>query len=85
VTDANALVRRVHDRMPVILAREDDATWLDPDNRDTDGLLAVLRSTDPKSRTSHPMSRQVSNPRNDSPELLEAVAALPADAPGIEW
>ena len=85
VTEANPLVRWVHNRMPVILAREDDANWLDPDNRDTDGLLAVLRSTDPQSRTLHPMSRQVSNASNDAPELPEAVAALPADAPGIEW
>ena len=31
------------------------------------------------------MSRQVSNASNDAPELPEAVAALAADAPGIEW
>jgi putative SOS response-associated peptidase YedK len=30
VTEANPLVRWVHNRMPVILAREDDANWLDP-------------------------------------------------------
>jgi len=29
-TEANALVRPVHDRMPVILAPEDDAAWPDP-------------------------------------------------------
>ncbi|MGA7981797.1 MAG: SOS response-associated peptidase family protein, partial [Chromatiaceae bacterium] len=34
VTDANALVRELHDRMPVILAREDYAAWLDPENKD---------------------------------------------------
>ena len=34
VTDANDLVRNLHDRMPVILSREDYDAWLDPDTKD---------------------------------------------------
>lgn len=30
-TDANSLVRQVHDRMPVILNMKDESTWLDPE------------------------------------------------------
>jgi putative SOS response-associated peptidase YedK len=34
VTDANALISLLHDRMPVILAPEDHEAWLDPKNQD---------------------------------------------------
>lgn len=75
VTDANALVRGIHDRMPVILGREDDAAWLDPGNQDAAGLLAMLKPADAAPWTMHPVSRQVNSPRNDGPDLLEPVEA----------
>ena len=75
VTDANELVRGIHDRMPVILGREDYASWLDPGNKDADGLLAMLKPADAAPWTIHPVSRQVNSPRNDGPELLDAVEA----------
>ena len=59
--------------MPVILGREDHAAWLDPDNRDANGLLAMLKPADPAPWTMHPVSRQVNSPRNDGPALLEQV------------
>ena len=61
VTDANDLIRDLHDRMPVILTPEDYAAWLDPENKDAAGLPEMLR----------PVSRKGSSPRNDSPDLLE--------------
>ena len=73
VTDANELVRRIHDRMPVILRQEDYASWLDVGNQDADGLLAMLRPADPAPWTLRQVSRQVNSPRNDGPELIEPV------------
>jgi putative SOS response-associated peptidase YedK len=75
VTDANDLVRGIHDRTPVILGREDYAAWLDPGNKDADGLPAMLKPADAAPWTMHPVSRQVNSPRNDSPDLLEPVDA----------
>ena len=75
VTDANDLVRAIHDRMPVILGREDYAAWLDPANTDAEGPLAMLKPADPATWTLYPVSRQVNSLRNDSPELLEPVDA----------
>jgi putative SOS response-associated peptidase YedK len=77
VTDANALVRGIHDRMPVSLGTEDHAAWLDPGNKDADGLLAMLKPADPARWTLHPVSRQVNSPRNDGPELLDVIEAEP--------
>jgi putative SOS response-associated peptidase YedK len=73
VTDANSLVRDIHDRMPVILKEEDFATWLDPNNGDAEELLSMLKPADPAALAMHEVSRQVNSPRNDGPELLEAV------------
>ena len=71
--DANELVRGIHDRVPALLGREDRAPGLDSDNRDADGLLAMLNPTDPERWTMHPVSRQVNSPRNDGADLLEPV------------
>jgi putative SOS response-associated peptidase YedK len=73
VTDANDLIRPLHDRMPVILPERQHAHWLDPDDADTDALRAMLAPAEAAGWTLHPVSRAVNNPRNDSPELLEAV------------
>jgi putative SOS response-associated peptidase YedK len=75
VTDANALVRGIHDRMPVILPPEDFQAWLDPETRDTDRLSGLLRPTDPDPWILHPVSRRVNSPRNDGPDLLKSVEA----------
>ena len=71
VTDANELVRAIHDRMPVILGREDYEGWLDPDNKDFKWLQAILKPANPERWTMHPVSRQLNSPRHDAPELLE--------------
>jgi len=74
VTDANALVRTIHDRMPVILAREDYGAWLDPGNQDADGSW---RCSSPPSGALGAASGLAAgeHPRNDGPELLDAVAS----------
>jgi putative SOS response-associated peptidase YedK len=41
-TEANELIKPVHDRMPVILPAKDEAAWLAPENRDSRALLALL-------------------------------------------
>lgn len=78
VTEANAVVRPVHDRMPVILEPADYAAWLDPKNDDTDALIALLKPAVPDVWTSLPVSKQVNNARNEGPELLEPVEVAQA-------
>lgn len=69
-TAANALLRPVHDRMPLILAPEHYERWLDPDNGDVDDLVAPY----PGARlTYYPVSRRVNSARNDGPGLLDPV------------
>lgn len=71
-TSANALLKPVHERMPVIIAPEDYARWLDPENTDVADLIAAF----PAGRMScHPVSMRVNTTRNDGPELIEPIEA----------
>jgi putative SOS response-associated peptidase YedK len=70
-TDANDVVAELHDRMPVILDREEERTWLEADDADElEGLLDPF----PAGRTeAHEVSRAVNDPSNDGPSLVEPV------------
>jgi hypothetical protein len=46
VIDANTLVQELHDQMPVVLAPEDYAAWLDPENKDAACLTIISMSAD---------------------------------------
>ncbi len=65
VTDANELVRPVHDRMPAILSPGEYAAWLDPTHADTAALLAMLDPYPAEPMEGYPVSRRVNNPAND--------------------
>jgi putative SOS response-associated peptidase YedK len=42
-TKPNDLLRPIHDRMPVILPKELETAWIDPDNHDQKVLLSILK------------------------------------------
>ena len=67
-TSANPLVSSIHDRMPVILPREAEASWLDPN--ESEGALRSLLVPYAGEMDALPLSTAVNNPRNDGPELL---------------
>ena len=78
VTEANALLRPIHDRMPVILEPADYGTWLGTERPDREAdkstLESLLRPAAPSGWEAYPISRAVNSPVNDSPELLEPLA-----------
>jgi len=69
----NDLIKRLHDRMPVILPRAAHNDWLDPDNDDADALSALLRPSDAGALEAYPVTRRVNSPRNDDAALIEPV------------
>lgn len=69
-TDASDSIRRIHERMPVVLADEDWDRWLDPACTDAGKLQELLRPYDPKALEAWPVSRQVNAPKNQGPELI---------------
>jgi putative SOS response-associated peptidase YedK len=75
-TDANELTRAAHHRMPVIIAPEDYARWLDqsePDPRD------LLRPFQADRMTWWAVSSRVNNVRNDDPACIEPLASDDAE------
>ncbi len=72
-TAPNALMKNIYDRMPVILAPGDYATWLNPDNQATAELQQLLRPYPAEAMAAHPVSTRVNTPRHDDPALVEPI------------
>jgi putative SOS response-associated peptidase YedK len=70
-TDANETLKPVHNRMPVIVARDAAGIWLDPAVQDTDKLLPVLKPCPDDALELYEVSTKVNSPKNDSKELIE--------------
>lgn len=70
-TEANDMVGRIHDRMPVVLAPSDWDTWLDRDNKDTDSLAKLLVPADERAFEMYEVNRAVNSVKNNAPELIE--------------
>jgi putative SOS response-associated peptidase YedK len=70
VTEANEVVRPIHDRMPVILAPEDYRLWLDPTLIKTAPLQALLRPYPGEAMETYAVSARVNSPRNDTEDLV---------------
>lgn len=72
-TEANEVLCPVHDRMPVILDRQDYDLWLDPEMQQADRVQILLRPYSPEAMHSYPVSSRVNNPRNDTAECVQPV------------
>jgi putative SOS response-associated peptidase YedK len=67
-TTPNAVMRPLHDRMPVILPVEEYDQWLDCRGQDVDSLQAILRSYPGDDLVAYQVSTRVNNPANETPE-----------------
>ncbi|NTU83609.1 MAG: SOS response-associated peptidase [Chloroflexales bacterium] len=73
-TEANELMRPLHNRMPVILAPEHYALWLDPGLHDTGPLQPLMAPYPAGQMAARPVSKAVNRVANDSPDLLAPAA-----------
>lgn len=69
-TEANNLVAPIHNRMPVILPPDARELWLDPDLREPDILLPLLKAYDPQAIQTREVSRRVNSPQYDNADLI---------------
>jgi putative SOS response-associated peptidase YedK len=72
-TDANARLRPIHDRMPVILPPDAWETWLDPKLRDPAPLQPLLRPLPDAALELQPVSLRVNRPEHDDPDCIAPV------------
>jgi len=76
-TDANEFMKPYHDRMPVLIGRDDYDAWLDPDIQDAARLEPLLRPFWSGELTACPVSRYVNSPRNEGPACIEPAERAP--------
>ena len=69
-TAPNELVVPIHNRMPVILPKDVQEEWLDPEQHDTHVLQQMLKSYTASEMFVHPVSKKVNSPQYDSADLI---------------
>jgi len=75
-TEPNALMARLHDRMPAIIARDHYAHWLDPSLQDPAKIQPMIACYPAEAMQAVPISARINDVRNQGAELI-----APAGAP----
>lgn len=76
-TEPNKVVGKYHDRMPVILHKEDEDRWIDPDITEPEQVLDLLIPYPDDEMEEWQVSDDARNPRNDKPYIIEPVKSKP--------
>ena len=74
-TSPNELVEEVHDRMPVIISRENEKKWLDKYTSEVD-LMNMLKTFPAELMMSYPVSPLVNSVQNDSPGIIRKTSPM---------
>ncbi|WP_209124630.1 SOS response-associated peptidase [Alkalihalobacillus sp. BA299] len=72
-TSPNLFMKDIHDRMPVILSKEAQKTWLTPTIDDPQILNSLLQPFSPEEMLAYKVSSEVNSPNNDSPSLIAPI------------
>ena len=70
-TTPNKIMKDIHDRMPVILHKEDYQKWLDPGFDDTSALKELLVPYVEDKLEAYTISTKVNKVANEGPEVIE--------------
>lgn len=72
-TAPNSLMKTIHNRMPVILNKNDEKAWLF--ENDPSFLKTLLQPAESDIMNAYQISSKVNSPANNSPELIEEIEA----------
>ncbi len=72
-TTANSLIKKLHDRMPVILHNDELELWLDKSIDEVDQLRELFNPYPSGRIEEHIVSKDVNSPSNDNPSLINPV------------
>jgi putative SOS response-associated peptidase YedK len=79
-TQPNELVAKVHDRMPVILTQATMPRWIGDQPLADEAYRSLVSPLEATAMESRPVSRFVSNSRNEGPEYLSPPNEPPPEA-----
>ena len=71
-TSANELMQPIHDRMPVVLGKENLVEWLAPQT-EVDKALAMLKPFPSEMMVAYPVNSIVNSARQDGPECIARI------------
>ena len=72
-TDNNEMMKPIHNKMPVILHVKDEGLWLEPELKDPEKLLPLLKPYSSEEMEMYEVSTVVNSPKNDVPECIEPI------------
>ena len=72
-TEADPFMARLHNRMPVVLDRDLETAWLDPELTQANDVLDLLSRSTGLELDAYPVSRMVNRPNHDGPALIQRV------------
>ncbi len=75
-TEANELIRPLHERMPVIVPNEKQDSWLDTQQQSPDLIRSSLVPFPAQEMALHQVGDWVNNPRNDIPACIEPISEI---------
>ena len=81
-TQATDAVGHIHNRMPMVIARDAVDAWLDPDLTDVDRVRDLLAVTDAELLEAYVVSTEVNSVQNNHPRLVEPISAEETLTPG---
>jgi putative SOS response-associated peptidase YedK len=70
-TEPNAVVKPIHDRMPVILEKDEEAQWLDSSITNPSILERLFDPYPASLMNEHVVSTEVNSPRSEGKELIQ--------------
>lgn len=74
-TEPNALLKDIHDRMPVILRKDLERLWI-ADKLTDSQMQSLLKPYDADSMASYKAHRAVNSVQNDTPECIQAAPTI---------
>lgn len=72
-TTANEAIESIHDRMPVIIPRNQEDKWLDPEQQEADQLLELLKPYSADKLDIWEVSTKVNMPGYNAPDTIKTV------------
>lgn len=73
-TKPNKVMESIHDRMPVILSKEAEKIWLDPNVQDIELLESLLKPFEDGEMEAYQVSERVNSPKNNHRDLIQKIS-----------
>jgi len=80
-TTPNTVTSAIHDRMPVILRKDDYDVWLDPGMQDVAAISEMLMPYDARLMRCYPVSTRINHVANDDEECSRQIEVAEGQAP----